>query len=712
MCTHENDPCVKPFFCDYTKGKCTRRGERGAAVALRRDHGEYIDNKKEKKAKLKRQEIDTTNRTIWKKKQGEKGFNTYATAKMREAGLSADTNKDFKLGCTTTSDGTFKLHPYQQVVDYLLHPRVPIDRFLILHRAGSGKSLSMIRILHNYASDTRPKIIVFPRQKVVDEFYGQVMKFPNYYRDYVLTHWRKGKGQGDMPDMLKKSDLQKVKDILALKGHLADRGKEGYLAAPLVSLRYSIAGGRTVLRPDGSRPTDRVFAYYHKESDNVNAYDNKIVLMDEYHNLLRPEPDVQRWQKKLDALRSALSSASDSLIVGVTATPAAVAGDSRRMLDEIKGQRYKDATDEGFVSYFQALPEKVFPHVHPGDPSSVLPTVHTVTLAGKNLVKYNQMRRKKVGLRKLQNYGNMAGWYGYREKFGTDLTTVPYSYATKLMTVVEDVMADDRKTLVLLHRENGFRALQALFTMHASDHNAEAGAPCQANCWFAVGDEGTERQKDLVKSFNDKANAKGLTYRVAVMDAKFYSEGVDFKSVRRLVLVDVPRDYSVYQQRVGRVLRGCAYQSQLTDPGDRNVQIDMFVSVYPEPSNGVTTADQDYLQRLKASLTEMTTDLNLLRDCAVDKGVLAPWLVDPKGTTTLDTGGRVVHVLPEGAVPVEPPARNKKKLATLKSLKLECREAKLKGCSKYKAKDKADLIQLLLVERMNVGEGASRARRR
>ena len=94
-----------------------------------------------------------TGTTYWdySKKQGTTGFNEYATKQMRAAGLLFQ-KKD--LNCDR-EPGKFVPSPPQKVIEYLIHPEISIDRFLIIHRTGLGKTFAMILGLNNYFKDLR-----------------------------------------------------------------------------------------------------------------------------------------------------------------------------------------------------------------------------------------------------------------------------------------------------------------------------------------------------------------------------------------------------------------------------------------------------------------------------------------------------------------------------------------------------------------------------
>lgn len=105
---------------------------------------------------------------------------------------------------------------------------------------------------------------------------------------------------------------------------------------------------------------------------------NKIVLMDEVQNLLQPSAEIQKSKQRvlmLDKLKSMLATATNSVLVGFTATPlVGEEEEAKPLLDVIKGRGRESLPDEGFVSYFMSTPSAVFPLVSPSKVPTEVPT--------------------------------------------------------------------------------------------------------------------------------------------------------------------------------------------------------------------------------------------------------------------------------------------------------------------------------------------------
>ena len=488
---------------------------------------------------------------------GMKGFNKYAQGKLKHIKASS-------IACPREGRG-YKPSPPQQVVSTLVHPATTVDRLLVAHLTGLGKTYSMILILNNFFDDPRAKAVVFPNREVQVNFYQEIMKFPSKWRDFVQREQRKG---------------ESVVDTLAMTGKMHLAGKDGYPAAPLRALLYTTAGGSLVRRNESP-----LFKFRNKHK--VSPYDDMIILMDEVHKLHEEQPH-KLAERAVSYLRQGLERARNSVIVGFTATPVVNSPmDARRLLDTLRGYKYAAAeTDEGFVSFYQKLHKNVFAQPR-------FKTVN-VTLYGDNLDVYN--KKEIEGVRDLHPYCNMSRTYRTSVRAGSPyalaLKQDPKSTATKLHAIVKSVMKKRVRTLVLVHRESGFRAIKCIWNSLAKE-----------KAIFLM----EETEKHQLKGYNEGQG------RVVFADAKLYEAGVSFLNVRRLVIADVPLSWASWRQRIGRVLRFCGHDNR-----KKKVKIDMFVARRP---SGIPSEDERNLRKLDDEDTELTEAMQELRAVSVDRTV-------------------------------------------------------------------------------------------
>ena len=406
--------------------------------------------------------------------------------------------------------------------------------------------------------------------------------------------------------------------------------------------------------------------------------------MDEYHNLIAPKDHVLRYKDKLIALRKMLRKADNAIIVGATATPI-INGSTKAIVEEIKGEKYKhSATNEGFVSYFMSLPSSIYPRVDPGPPDIVLPYIVQVPICGENLKRYDKEIKAKTGMVKMRNYENMSTSYGFRKGFAAKLHVAPYSHATKLSAIAAYILADKRKILVLQDRSTGFRALEEIMEYTARDMKY----PCvNGECWAAMYDDTTENTR-IRNLFNHKSNNKGQKLRIIIADGKTFAEGVSFKSVQLILLVDVPKNIIEYEQYIGRVLRSCVYQSQVPK-ADQKVRVEICVSIHPDQK--VVTADQYYLKLLKDAQVKNHKLLVDLEKDSIDKAVLAP-LIGAGGVdypVNMHPETRVLRI-PKGSIPAADVVRVRQ--PGVGDLRMRCAELQIKIPPKSK---KSEIVQLL-----------------
>ena len=255
---------------------------------------------------------------------------------------------------------------HQRLAEILLSPvyndgvHAITSRALVAHRTGSGKTLLVVRLLDGYIQDPRPKIVIVPETNHIDEYIRALMNplYPNAYQRFVRDYFRQVPGSvydHGKTDLRKYVDnttpegIQAVLDTLRmLKRPLRDCvGTPGYPAGPLTIVKYTIAGGHTVIRGYfDDLPTEPFFRAYvdrtrrasghHSNNDDndkynndhrhrdtttrVQTYDQAVVIMDECHRMHDGRIPIH-LREKLTALEHALFHARGSVVVGLTATP-------------------------------------------------------------------------------------------------------------------------------------------------------------------------------------------------------------------------------------------------------------------------------------------------------------------------------------------------------------------------------------------------------
>eukprot|EP00933_Yihiella_yeosuensis_P080658 TRINITY_DN9411_c1_g2_i1.p1 TRINITY_DN9411_c1_g2~~TRINITY_DN9411_c1_g2_i1.p1 ORF type:complete len:1223 (-),score=345.33 TRINITY_DN9411_c1_g2_i1:175-3843(-) len=513
---------------------------------------------------------------------GSPGFNDFAASVMKKAGLASEPLRaelDTKSPCPP-------MQPHQEAAVFMLHPKSPITRMLVDHPTGSGKTREMIQILANYFDDPRPKVPIFPKEPVCRNFYAELLRWPSQYRDYFsclkpqLASIASGErcwqvrrqhlwNLSKLDEKMMQELVQEIRDVLEMKGcfykgKMREKYRENFQkrfpgeplpAAPLRALRYTSAGGSHAgLREDGLPMSSLFKICFDRKGGNV--YSNKVVIMDEVHNLVRKQT---MYEKQLGRLRELLSTAKGSVLAGFTGTPIlSEKTEGYQLLDIIKGSAALAASlnNEGFLSSFPMRPPPLFPVALPaGLPDCVLTPkmrlqfVRKVNLAGENLQKYDLKRGKGLPEKRLRAYCNLSVYFGSLHKgknSSRDRILADFqNCAPKLSLIAEDVASEPTKALVLIERRSGLEALLA----HLQELSTRSFG----------GKFGVATMEELA-DFNSPENLRGEKYRVLVADAMQCSEGVSFFGVRRVMLADVPANPSAFVQSVGRAVRMYGHQ--------------------------------------------------------------------------------------------------------------------------------------------------------
>ena len=237
------------------------------------------------------------------------------------------------------------------------------------------------------------QVLIFPTTAVCNSFYRELTMehFPNRYAAYLaalradsrldkLSHDKHGVPKGARKMLELGGILRKgvVDDAYVADAELP--------SAPLRAFSYTQAGGgastghflNAVFKcPDGyagSYPNKlrRNGGYSDFCNSNHNPFSNKIILMDEVHNLVKPSEEIMRNPRRLEMirkLRKMLLTAENSVVIGFTGTPLCeTPAYFASLMKIIKGSARKDATDEGFLSFYMDTPRAVYVLARRSDP--------------------------------------------------------------------------------------------------------------------------------------------------------------------------------------------------------------------------------------------------------------------------------------------------------------------------------------------------------
>lgn len=342
--------------------------------------------------------------------------------------------------------------------------------------------------------------------------------------------------------------------------------------APLRAISYASAGGAfSSISVANQLPASALMKIGYEKGCN-NVYTNKVVLLDETHNLCRTQT---KFAQQLQRLRGLLTGAKQHVLVAFTGTPIlSHACEGRQLLDIVKGNA-ASALDEGFLSSFTSRPRALFPAMLPaGVPDALLTKpllqqlVKQVQLRGESLKVYDAKRQLGVESHRLRTYCNMSCYYAsfHDGKNGSKARIMAnvQDLCPKLYAIAEDVATCNEKTIVMVGRPGGYTVLLEVLRRLA----LESEPP------FAVA------TMEELSEFNHATNLRGERYRVLVADAAQCSEGVSFLAVRQVLLAEVPLLHSMFVQQCGRAVR--MYSHSALPHEEQTVTVRLYSAVLPQ----------------------------------------------------------------------------------------------------------------------------------
>ena len=618
---NKRKPCPVRYICDPVEKTCIRRGDPRADVVV----GALVDAAGTKKRrKTISSDLYPHQWTTKGPFPGTRGFNLYVRTLLDAAIRSRH------LHCYIGQNNNNTDQWHQEVLRYLVHPKTPIHRLLAVWQLGTGKTLGMIRVLENFVADRRPKILVFPTDALVDNFYDQLMRFDNVYRTWVLRH------MGTRP-----INAVAVRDLLE-NGH---RTGEQPLAAPLRAFRYTLAGGQTIKNNGVLRfgSADEVNVRFRTDK---NLFFRTIVLCDEAHNILKPREDLinRANRTKIANFGVRLQHAEEAVVVLFTGTPIVDDPRDAQALLTLTMGRAATECPEGFVSWFMDRPHSLFANVYPLPEN--MPLRIDAQMQGEILENYFVQRfNTRLSYKKkliptaprvndfpcvvpkskckgtIASYENHSFYFRFKPKKAITLGNAP-ERVTKAYHISQAIHRDEEtlKTCVILHEESGARVLVALLR----ELNVSVLALEREKCVARSRNSTTTDNALKLNLFNDtEKNLRGESYRVIVLTAESHSEGVSLLNVRRLILGDLspsntPPRWSLVQQRMGRALRMCSHVH--LPPLERSLRLEVFVTTH-RVSGFPKTLDEEKYDLIEKERPIIQSALDTLRSVSIDAGL-------------------------------------------------------------------------------------------
>lgn len=625
---------------------------------------------------------------VWKKKPGEKGFNKYVVGLMRDADMHKGVvSCDFKMQSGSKKETTYQR--YQSILGWLCSPHTPIDRLLVQWQLGTGKTLGMIKILDNYFKDERPKILVFPNDELVRNFYRELADKPNLYRSaYDHAH-----GAGAMNQERSKLMIKWCEDVIRIR----KRDDDEDLFSPMRAFTYAQLGGSYLKR-------NSILNWHGRgKHKGKHSLDGVIVIADEAHNMIHPG-DKFKNDRQRSGMRNAgsmIRKSSESVAALFTATPIV----KNRMKDffdlmkivtgsNVSEASMKNGALEGYLSSYMTREQDVFPTTHPD--ADDIPTIRTCVLRGRMLREYiakrffengrlppcpkggsyilnqytgnyvldNATNRKKIAdakqrkdpIKKAKSLVCLDSndlfpatrkkgvkpcpktLQRYENQIKKDACEPPDSTTgtlTKLESIAAQLVGENLKTIVLMHKSSSMRVLENRVEAERSKQpkKHQGGKvvfikPAPSSELAKDRKARKDEEEKIVKRFNETKNAKGSSIKALVLPAEDYTEGVSFIGVRRVMFPDISQDahipsWAMMKQRIARAVRLCSHKiwhggKWVLSKDEQRVDVSLYVSALP-------SSDQ-----LKKDVPELTDSMvkEICKQKTVDQAKLEHLMAD------------------------------------------------------------------------------------
>ena len=288
---------------------------------------------------------------------------------------------------------------------------------------------------------------------------------------------------------------------------------------------------------------------FKSENMKYNAYNQKIVAIDEVHQAMNPEmiEKISDHQiKNVRYLMELLKDMTGSVLLAMTATPGEREDNIRKLLDYVKGTTNikKGLNDEGFISYWNYSPRSLYPllvesemgdenaedqviemdALHYDYKGDVMPYAYKVKKNGKNLHPFDIPNNDKMNIMnrkdgKLSMF-SQASFY--------------YDYATQ--SKVKNIV-DDWKDIHKLDIEKAEKLKEEMNKKNGYMENlmALSNIPIKGTSWQSL--RAFKERIKTVKDLKTLRNMSSKMYQVALELIKTkhktlilmnYSAGIDF----------------------------------------------------------------------------------------------------------------------------------------------------------------------------------------
>ena len=525
--------------------------------------------------------------------------------------------------CTVSSSADFKLQAQQRFLRRVLSPDAPTQNLLMVHGVGSGKTCTAIQIAEEYI--LRPefqdkRVLVLANPAVQENFRNQIFDISRVTVDpegLLLSKQCTGRRYLDILQRAQSQPLQWTDKT--------QREKLTRMANRILSEFYEFQGyitfGNMLETAQSSRKPDDLEVWIHE------TFDNRLVIIDEAHNL-RETTETTSIEKIVSAaLKRIVQIANGVTLVLLTATPMfdkfeeildymnLFLWNSRKQAPNVSLKRDDIFTESGdfksregestfrrlcqdYISFVRGENPFTFPFRLPPSQSMIAAPdrkkdvygkpIKTqrkfLTLVGSDLSEFQASALRGLTLKGLSEHRVVCVYpenKEFRDAFRRTESQYQYTgekflapskvanYSAKFATVLGSIQGSKGIAFVYSNLvESGAQLFAMCLEEHGyspafgsnllSETSGESPAGSRGKYAIFTSETSDINIKRALSQLRRRENMNGDDIRVIIASPKV-SEGVDFRYVRQIHVLDPWFNMSRIEQVVGRGTRTCSH---------------------------------------------------------------------------------------------------------------------------------------------------------
>lgn len=530
----------------------------------------------------------------------------------------------------------YELQLPQKFVSAFINPKTPYKGVLVYHRIGAGKTCAAIRVGEVF-KDQRKIIVVLPAS-------------------------------------LKGNFRTELRSLCAGNEYLTESERKKLSKLHPSSKEYKKIIDESDKRIDKHYQIFSYNKFIDSIQNNKVKLNNSLLIIDEIQNMVSEEGtyynELYNLLKKSPAdLRVILLSATPMFDkpyeIGLTlnllrpkhAFP--VGADFDKKFISVKKTRNDDYKVEmknvdlfkqsikGYISYFRGAPPYVFPEVNikyvrcemtPFQLSSYKAIIRNEENEDTAKLKKKLLKTLNVGA--LPNHFFIGTRYVSNivfpnKKVGED--GLESFTKMKILGNLEKYSAKYHKIMTKINNASGKIFIYSGFKEYAGlksfvrvleafgySNYAETGEGTKR---FAIwsGDENMNYKEEIKEVYNRKENLNGSKLKI-ILGSSSIKEGVSFKGVRQVHIIEPYWNIPRLEQVIGRASRFCSHKD--LEKEKRNVKVYIYLAVAPE-NEEITTVDE-YIYELSRRKNKLVNEFELaVKEAAIDCNLNANANMDP-----------------------------------------------------------------------------------